>query len=282
LVVPVSDAVTALGTTVSDLLPVPASPALAPEVTVNLLKTPLSGIGGYVGLHPSPHGEIQARRLYARVVVRVKANDVEDLAAAESAATLALVGANPLNLRSQGIRRIERDDAEGEIFEHQGGGPPQPVGKNVLFNIDYEYRQLPSAPSGMIQVVPVDLLPQIRGDVPRELYAADFESDPLAAFNVFDDSSTSNGPGAWSHDAGPGRVIQTSTISGGSNAFNASERGTLLVLNPGQVAGLPQDWVLHAELGADTGGIGLVRNFQDIDNGCGSFRTTRCNSETTS
>ncbi len=69
--VPVADAVEALNLAVTGLLPPPASSALAPDILINPVKTHPSGIGGYVGLHPDPFGEVHARRLRVQLVVRV-------------------------------------------------------------------------------------------------------------------------------------------------------------------------------------------------------------------
>lgn len=61
--VPVAKAVETLILAVTGLLPPPVSPALAPDILINPVKTHPSGIGGYVGLHPAPFGEIHARWL---------------------------------------------------------------------------------------------------------------------------------------------------------------------------------------------------------------------------
>jgi hypothetical protein len=264
--VSVADAIQALNLAVTGLLPPPANPALAPEILVNPVKSHLSGIGGYIGLHPEPNGEIHARRLQAQVVIRVKADSLGELGFVESAVTNALLGADPTNLRTQGIFRIVRDTAFGPTYSGPDAGLSAAAGKDIRFDIDFEYRRLPDAPAGVIGELPLDLLLQTSDGGVRVLYAADFASDPLAAFTPFDDAPVANGPGNWVFNAALGQVEQTTAVSGGSNAFNPSKRGTYLVLQSALIARLPRDWVLTAEIGADTGGLGLVFNFQDIDN----------------
>jgi hypothetical protein len=264
--VPVADAVQALNLAVTGLLPPPASPELAPEVLVNPVHTHPAGIGGFVGLHPDPNGEIHARRLRAQVVIRVKADTMAGLGSAESAVANALLTADRTHLRSQGIFRIVRDTGFGPVYAGADAGLTVAAGKDLRFDIDFEYRRLPDAPAGVIGELPLDLLLQATDAEARLLYGADFAVDPLAAFAAFDDAPVTNGPGDWQFDAGAGRLEQTSLVGGGSNAFNPSKRGTYLVLRPSVVPRLPGDWILHAEMGADSGGLGLVFNFRDIDN----------------
>ncbi len=263
---PVADAVQALRLAVAGMLPPPASPELTPDVQVNPVKSHPSGIGGYVGLHPVPRGEIHARRLQAQVVIRVKADSVGGLGVAESAVANALLTADQTNLRGQGIFRIVRDTGFGPVYLGPESGLTVAAGKDMRFDVDFEYRKLPDAPAGLIDSLPIDLLLHATDNPPRLLYGADFSADPLAAFSAIDDAPVNNGPGSWTYNAGPGQVEQTSLVSGGSNAFNPSKRGTYLVLRDTMVPQLPRDWVLFAEMGAEAGGLGLVFNFRDLEN----------------
>lgn len=261
----VADAVQALNSAVTGLLPPPIGPQFAPEVLINPVKSHPAGIGGYIGLNREPVGEVHARRLKAQVVIRVKADSLAALGNTESAITNALVGANRTQLRSQGIFRISRDTDFGQMLL-AADGLDVAAGKDIRFNVDFEYQRLPNQAGGLIRSVPLDLIMNTTGGRPRSLYEDDFREDPLSRFDLFDDNPTNGGPGTWSHDAATARIVQTSGISGGSNAFNASKRGTVMVLQPSEVSTLPGNWLLYAELGADSGGIGLVFNFRDIDN----------------
>jgi len=266
MMVSVADAVQALNLAVTGLLPPPASPDLAPDVMINPVKTHPTGIGGYIGLNQLPLGEIHARNLKAQVVIRIKADTLIELGTTESAVTNTLIGANSTQLRSQGIYRISRDTEFSQIYHGAEDGLEVAIGKDIRFDIDFEYQRPPDTASGQISTVPLDLILHASDNPARRLYSEDFDSDPLSAFNIFDDTPTSNGPSSWSYDAVAGQIEQSSGISGGSNAFNASKRGTCLVLQPSSLPVLPDNWLLHADIGADSGGIGVVFNFQDIDN----------------
>lgn len=265
--VPVADAVEALNLAVTALLPPPASPSLAPDILINPVKTHTSGIGGYVGLHPDPFGEVHARRLRVQLVVRVKADSITDLATAENDVTRSLVAADPSVLRSQGIFRISRDTGFNQFYLGADDGIAAAAGKDIRFDVDYEYRQLPDTPAGRMDELQLDLLLQETDGRLRPIYAADFDTDPLAAFAVIDHAEVSTGPGSWSFEPVTGQVEQTTSVRGGNNNSNSpNKRGTNLVLLPSAVPQLPADWVLHAEIGANGGGIGLLFNFVDIDN----------------
>ena len=266
MMVSVADTVQALNLTVASLLPAPASPDLAPDILINPVKTHPTGVGGYIGLNQAPLGEIHARSLKAQVVIRIKADTLTDLGTTESVVTNLLIGANATQLRSQGIYRISRDTEFSQIYHGAEDGLEVAIGKDIRFDIDFEFQRPPDTPSGQISTVPLDLLLHATDNPARLLYSEDFDSDPLAAFSVFDDAPTSNGPSSCSYDGVAGQIEQSSEISGGSNAFNASKRGTYLVLQPSAVSALPDNWLLHAEVGGDSGGIGVVFNFQDIDN----------------
>ncbi len=263
--VPVADAIDALTAVVAGLLPASPDPAFAPDLIVNPMKSHASGIGGFVGLHPEPAGEIHARRLRAQIVIRVKANSVAALSAAESSVTNALLRASETQLRSRGVYRIVRDTEFGVSYVGADSGLAAAAGKDIRFDVDFEYRQLPEDAAGVIETVPLDLMLQTTDARAETLYADDFATDPLADFTAIDDGTLSSA-GNWSYNSVLGRVEQTSTASGGNNPFNPNKRGTYLVLRSSLVARIPTDWILHAELGATSGGIGLVFNFRDVDN----------------
>lgn len=264
--VSVSEAVDALRTTVNDLLPGIADPALVPDVHVHPVKTHLAGIGGVIGKNASPVGEIGARRVKARVIVRVKADNVAGLLDREMAVTSALTGASTISLRTLGIYRLTRDSDFESTVLGPGDGLAVGAGKDIRFDLDYEFRKVPDASGAVITDLPVDLVQQTTDNTALELYRSEFLVSPLADFDAIDDGSATGGPGSWTYDAINQSIVQTSAISGGSNNFNASKRGTYLTLRTA-VAPPQRDFVLHASMSTGTsGGIGLVFRFQDANN----------------
>jgi len=264
--VPLSEAVAALQGEIAGLLADPGVPALAPEVTVLALSSHLSGIGGLVGRNEEPSGEILARRVEARVTVRVKANTLADLAIVEAAATTAIVGADPVLLRSRGVRQIVREVEGTDVVLAASDGLSAPAGKDLRFNVLYEHVRLPTAPSGLIEALPQDVTTADLSRATRTLYDLQLDEDPLADFDIVDDPDATDGPSAWSYAAAEQELRQSSSITGGSNNVNASKIGTYLVLRPAVLGQAVADFVLHAQVRSDaSGGIGLVFRFADVE-----------------
>src|SRR6266542_4164400 len=260
-----TEAVTALNTTLHGLLPSAADPTLAAELFINPVHSQFAGIGGVVGIRTAaPVGEVTVLRVTAEAVVRVKAATVAQLAAAESNITMSLLGADPVNLRSNGVFRIrrlvERDD-------QQVSDSPDLARRDIRFEVLYEFSKPPEVAGGVVSLVAVDLLQRTSSArPPSQLLRVDCEQDPLALFDGADDSCL-NQPGQWQYATADREIRQTSTAGGGSNSFNASKRGSYLLVRPSATPPAPNDFVLYTSMRSDSsGGVGLVYRFQDIDN----------------
>ena len=261
------EAIGALNGTLQALLPAAGDPALAPELFINPRSSQLSGVGGVVGTRAlAPAGEVMALRVRADVVVRVKAEDVAGLSQRESDVSLALLGADPVNLRSSGIFRILRAKADSSGSDVPVGDDI--VGRDVRFEVLYEFSKLPDPGAGVISSVPVDLIQRTsdsRG-APTDLLHVDFESDPMSLFDVIDDAPLS-APGQWFFATNERELRQTSTGSAGSDAFDADKRGTALLVRAAATPPAPRSFVLYSSVRSDgPGGVGLVFRFQDISN----------------
>jgi hypothetical protein len=260
------EAFTGLATALGSLLPPPAAPALAPELTVNPVRIRPTGLGGYVGPHADPDGDVVGRFLEARALVEVKAASLDELDAAVGTITRALVGAGRDDLRKAGILRLELDELGAK------SPPPQPADnatQAVTFAVAYEFLKVPDEGGGVIAEVPLDL--ELTGaNEPRVLIASQFETDPLDEFEIVDDPlATTNAPSQWSYVAAEQRLEQGAAISGGTTAVNANKPGTYLVLRATPSRPPVQDLILRAELSSDSDeGVGLVFRYRDADNFC--------------
>lgn len=264
MAVTIAEALEGVANAIRDLLPAPADPALTPEVQINPVSFRPAGIGGSLGVTAVPPiGEREAYRLDALLVLRVKAANAAGLSAQAATFSSALVGADPAALRSRGILRMRRNlSIEDQTFDAVAPG----AARDIHFDLLYEFVKAPAANADVIDDLMIDVM-QSRADGPaRELFASDFATDPLAHFDVVNDAGA-NGPGDWRYDAAEQEIVQLAPASGGSNNFNASKRGTYLVLRPGAVPRLARNFVLYASVRADaSGGIGLVFRFVDPDN----------------
>lgn len=254
-----------LTTALTDLLP-SAEPTLAPQLSINPLRVRPTGLGGYVGPHVSPDGDVVGRLLDAQALVQVKAASVDGLDAAVSSVTQALVGAGRTTLRAAGILRLELDTLGDKV-------PPakakDPAAQPVTFSVSYEFLKEPDADGGVISEIPLEL--DLTGDnEPRVVAAIEFDADPLAEFEVVDDPlATTGAPSSWSFVPAAFAVEQTSAISGGTTAVNANKPGTYLVLRENASRPAVADMILRAELSSSSPeGVGVVFRYQDVDNFC--------------
>jgi len=259
-------AFTGLATALGSLLPPPPAPALAPGLTVNPVRIRPTGLGGYVGPHADPDGDVVGRFLEARALVEVKATSLDGLDAAVGTITRALVGARRQRGEARGILRLELDELGDKT------PPPKPntnATQAVTFSVAYEFLKEPDADSGVIAEIPLDL--DLTGaNEPRVVVASTFEVDPLDEFEVVDDPlATANAPSQWSYSAAERRIEQASAIGGGSTAVNANKPGTYLVLRETPSRPPVHDLILRTELASGSAeGIGVVFRFRDPDNFC--------------
>jgi hypothetical protein len=260
------EAFTGLADALGSLLPPADDPALAPGLTINPVRIRPTGLGGYVGPHVEPDGDVVGRFLEVKALVEVKAASLAGLDAAVGTVTRALVGAGRDDLRAAGILRLELDELGDKT------PPPEPTdnaSQAVSFAIAYEFLKEPAEGGGVIAEVPLDL--ELTGEnEPRVLISSAFDNDPLDAFEVVDDPlATTNAPSQWAYAATEQRLEQQAAISGGTTAVNANKPGTYLVLRQTPSRPLVQDLILRAELSSDSDeGIGLVFRYRDANNFC--------------
>src|SRR5262245_2873963 len=259
------EALTGLENALQSLLPAPADPALVPDLRVNPTRFGPSGLNGFVGIHHDPDGEIVGRRVQASAIVGVKTKTLADLGGAVTGVTTAVIGAPRGDLRALGIL----DVGVGELGPQTAPGPgPSGVARQeVTFAVSYEFLKLPSAASGVIDSVPLDI-DLSRVNDPRRLVSEEFGPQSLDAFEVVDDPLAGSGaPSSWQFDAVQQRIEQISSIFGGTSSVNANKPGTYLVLRSTPTRPPVADFILRTELQSDGDqGIGVVFRFQDADN----------------
>jgi hypothetical protein len=259
------EAFSGLADALDSLLPPAGDPSLAPELTINPVRIHPLGLGGYVGPHADPDGDIVGRFLEAKALVEVRATSVGGLDAAVGTVTRALVGARPADLRAAGILRLELDGLGEKAPPDQANNASQAV----TFAVAYEFLKEPTDGGGTIASIPVDL--ELTGaNEPTVLLSTAFEDDPLDAFEVVDDPlAATNAPSQWTYAAADQRVEQGSAISGGTTAVNANKPGTYLLLRMTPSRPPVQDLILRCELSSDSDeGVGLVFRYRDADNFC--------------
>jgi hypothetical protein len=140
-----AEALTSLNTVVNGLFdglnPTPA-------VAISPLKIAQTGLGGYVGEHENPMGDLRGRRIEALVIVTVSgtSNQLNDRALAVHNAVMSLSRAEMVE---KGILRAALDPTV----------PPaeQTNSRNIGFRLVYEFIKVPEDSEGIIQEIPINL-----------------------------------------------------------------------------------------------------------------------------
>jgi hypothetical protein len=145
-----SEAIEALTTALTALIPggVPA-----PLVAIHPRCVRPAGLGGFIGLHHDPAGDIVGRRIDATLSVTVVADDPASLTAAITAVNRALVAADPTALRTSGVLKLALDDIGPQTAAGDGGGLRQALSFTVL----YEYLKPPEEAAGIIEEITLDV-----------------------------------------------------------------------------------------------------------------------------
>jgi len=245
------DALAALETALTSLLPPVVPAGLARRVQVRAQSVRPLGVGDYVGHHREPDAALHGRRVGARVDVAVSGGS--DAAAQDYAATLAgqILAQTRADLAQRGIHRMRAVDAAGA--------------RALAFDVDFEYVHVPVAGEGLITELALETFNNVTPY--RTRHVADFagsslalEALPLADFAPFTDPLAAP-PAAWSVSAAPpAAIVQTAgTVGGPLTLADPQKAGAQLLWRPGGVALSLARFV--ASLGvrsASPDGVGLV------------------------
>jgi hypothetical protein len=260
-----AEALTGLTTALESLLPSPADPALAPDLSVSPTRFATTGLNGFVGFSHQPEGEILGRRVKANAVVGVKTETLDGLNGAVAGVTASIVGALRGDLRRLGILDVGVSGLGPQA--PPAPGPDGVARQEVTFDVSYAVLKLPVESNGVIASVPLDV-DLSRDNDPTTLISEEFSAQSLADFDIVDDpAATTNAPSNWEFDAVGQRIRQTSSIFGGTAAVNANKPGTYLVLRATPSRPAVADFILRTELESDGDqGIGVVFRFKDDAN----------------
>jgi len=255
-------ALTALDSTITGLLPASVPSGLTREVRILPDVIRPSGLGGYVGLHPDPHGEIYGRKFKATLQVNISGGN-------DSAATTyldqiihGLLTQDHTDLRREGIHSLK--------FK------PEPIEqRRAQFDLFYEYLQLPSTSGDVIHSLDLSI------DTNATPYKARFLWDlathtlidspgPLDAFfaAVEPNLNASSPTPSWSFNNGEGRIEQSTLARGGSLTLARTRKaGAQLLWRPEAEGFKVGRFIASIEFeSSNSNGIGLVFGRTDANN----------------
>jgi hypothetical protein len=246
-----AQALAALETAVSALLPASVPAGLTRSVKVQAKAVRPLGMGGYVGRHHAPDASLQGRRVAARIDVDVSGGN--DTVAQGYAASLAgqILAQTRAEFAQRGIHRIRGVDASSA--------------RALAFDVDFEYVHVPLAGEGLIDTLALETfnnLTPYRTRVVADFAAASLalETVPLADFAPFTDPQASPAA-AWSiAPTAPAAIVQTAaTVGGPLTLADAQKAGAQLLWRPrGAPLDLPRFVASIVFSSASPDGVGLV------------------------
>ena len=148
-----TEALAGLNAAVDSLLEDAAAPTVRLRPLVTAARVAPTGLGGFVGANEVPAGEIFGRRLEAKVLVRVSANDADALDVAVVSVTGACLGTNRGALLEKGILRVVLGDVGPQVGGEEGAN----VERVLTFTVLYEFLKRPEESEDVILEVPINL-----------------------------------------------------------------------------------------------------------------------------
>jgi tetratricopeptide (TPR) repeat protein len=187
-----------------------------------------------------------------------------------------------LQVAAGGTNAEQTTDADGAISTGTGAALNSFVGQPWLqewtitlprtsnqarFDAGFQLAQV----NNIVVVAEYEFTPRRIPGEPFLLLRDRFTDDSLAEFDVVDDpQATQDGPSAWVHNVGEGRIEQQAGIFGGPSAVTDTgpvKPGTYLVRRTdAAISALPNLIITCRLRSEDEDGIGLVFRYQDVDN----------------
>ncbi len=251
---------------IAGLLPAPPVPDLPFTLRVLPNRVTPTGLGGFIGVHHDPPGEVVGRRVDARVLVGVHVRGSAVLEDAIDAVTLAIAGRDASRARSEGLLRVGLAGIGDETTRGSGNNTIRT--RAIEFSALFEYHHLPTEGEDQIERVPVLLEVGSTVDGGEVLLRTRFREGSLEAFQPIDDPAASiDGPSQWEIDAEDRALRQRSRIRGEAGDPGPALPGGQLLLRAERLAAPAADLILSTEFRSDSAeGLGLVFRWQDIDN----------------
>lgn len=244
-------ALAALETAVSALLPQDVPAGLTRRIRVLAQAVRPLGMGGYVGRHFEPDAALHGRRVAARVDVDVSGGNDSTAQGYVSALAGQVLAQTRGDFAQRGLHRVRNVAGTNQ--------------RALAFDVDFEFVFVPVASEGLITDLALESFANVTPYRTRLL--ADFgaaslaaQAEPLADFVPADDPQAAPA-GAWSLSlAAPVAIVQTAaTAGGGLDLADPQKAGAQLLWRPrGQALALARFVASVAFQSSNPDGIGLV------------------------
>ncbi len=255
-------ALAALNTLVTGMMPPAVPGGLDRQVRVLPQKISPTGLGAYVGLHQDPQAGLFGRRVQAMVQVLVSGGNDATALNHLGAVTNALLTQDRADLRTKGIFQLQNTAQES---------------RSAQFQLLYEYIAVPMAGEGEIRDLDLQLGlndTPYRARLAWEVATSSMAGNPLSMneFQVADDPDVNaNSPAShWILNTVDKRIEQTAAVRGGPlTTAQPRKAGAQLLWRPASSPLSLERFALAMSFESTSeDGIGLVFNRVDDQNFC--------------
>ena len=146
-----TEAIAALRSIVAGLLPAAGDPADAPVLHIESASIRPTGIGGYVGPHPDPIGDLEGRTVEARLRIDL-AGDVNTLATRYASLVDALLAQGAGELRAAGLLQFEMDPPVGDV--------DTATARALSLDVLFDFIKVPETAGDVIESTPLQITVQ--------------------------------------------------------------------------------------------------------------------------
>ena len=248
-------ALAALETAVSALLPSDVPNGLTRRIRVVAQQLRPLGMGAYVGRHSEPAASLHGRRVAARVDVDIDGGADNTAQAYASALSGRMLAQTRTDFATSGLQRIR--------------SLPGTDRRALAFDVDFEFVFVPQDGEGLIETLALENFANVtpyRTRLRAVFDAGTFAAQPdpqaalLADFATADDPQAAP-PGAWSLAlAAPAAIVQTAATAAGPTALDDPQKaGAQLLWRPRGAAFALSRFVASVTVeSASPDGIGIV------------------------
>jgi hypothetical protein len=255
-------ALVALNTLVTAMMPPVVPNGLNRRVQVMPQKISPTGLGAYIGANAEPKAGLYGRRVQATVQVSINGGEEADAQNHLGQVAVALMTQDRADLRTKGI------------FQMQGA---EQQARSANFQVLYEYIKQPTSSEGDIRELDLQLGlndTPYRARLAWEIAASSMAGDPqsMNEFQVADDPQVNaNSPvSVWILNTVAKRIEQTAAVRGGPlNTSQPRKAGAQLLWRPAsQPLSLARFALNMVFESTSEDGVGLVFNRIDDQNFC--------------
>lgn len=145
------EAIASLRSTITSFLPPVPNPSHSYIVSISEANVKPAGIGGFIGLHPDPEGELHGRRIEASLIITTSAPNATQPLEEYATVVDSLLALGQGELRAQGILKMTMTRPSEQLDLDTST-------RDLQLDIVFEYLKLPETAEETIDTIPLNVV----------------------------------------------------------------------------------------------------------------------------